>query len=548
MIDLREYPWTVTLTLFCTQLILRRLWTSNRGSHLPLPPGPKGRLIVGNLSDVAVSERAADHYSNLAKQYGDIVFLESLGTKILIVSSLKRALDLFERRSTIYSDRPEYPMLVGEMGYGAFFSMMHYNTMWRRQRREFHLHFNPTVVDRYHPLMLDERIEFLKDILANPSEFRDRSKSYFTGVIIRTIYGIKPTGNDDPMITQPNETTTGFSIAGRTGSFLVDLIPALTYVPDWVPGTAWKKLAKYYREMCLLSRVAPFKLVKDLVDKETATPCVVSRMIEKLPAESDPQYTEAYTVAQDTSAVAYVAGSDTSFGGGMTFFLMLAMHPEVQKRAQEEIDAVVGSERLPDFDDRPQLVYVDAVLREIFRYQQTLPLGLPHATTEDDVYDGYFIPKGTVVIGHASHILHDPELYPDPFRFNPDRFIKDGKINKEVANPYAAAFGFGRRICPGRHMSLDSLYAMITATLAVFDISSPVDKDGSAKALNPIYSDGLLWFVPFSPESQKSCEAHTNQMKSHPEPFELDIKPRSDRHRQLIESLTTSFGYASEYP
>jgi cytochrome P450 len=107
----------------------------------------------------------------------------------------------------------------------------------------------------------------------------------------------------------------------------------------------------------------------------------------------------------------------------MTFFLMLATHPEVQKRAQKEIDEVVGLERLPDFDDRPQLVYLEAVLREIFRWQQTLPLGkikyfvdiyvltnvhqsigLPHATTEDDVYDGYFIPKGTVVIGHARYV------------------------------------------------------------------------------------------------------------------------------------------------
>lgn len=70
MVDLREYPWTVTLALFLIHLILRRLVAAKRGASLPLPPGPKGRLIVGNLSDVAVSERAAEHYSNIAKQYG----------------------------------------------------------------------------------------------------------------------------------------------------------------------------------------------------------------------------------------------------------------------------------------------------------------------------------------------------------------------------------------------------------------------------------------------------------------------------------------------
>ena len=97
------------------------------------------------------------------------------------------------------------------------------------------------------------------------TEHVSSSYSYFTGVIIRATYGIKPKGNDDPLITQVDKTTVGFSIAGRKGSFLVDLIPALTYVPDWVPGTGWKKFAKYYREMSFLSRVTPFRLVQDLV-------------------------------------------------------------------------------------------------------------------------------------------------------------------------------------------------------------------------------------------------------------------------------------------
>jgi cytochrome P450 len=109
----------------------------------------------------------------------------------------------------------------------------------------------------------------------------------------------------------------------------------------------------------------------------------------------------------------------------MTFILLMAMHPEVQKRAQAEIDRVVGTGRLPTFEDRHHLLYVHAVLRELFRWHQLAPLGanpssvfllcccqlrfggnyfdilgVPHATTANDVYDGYFIPKGTIVIGN----------------------------------------------------------------------------------------------------------------------------------------------------
>ena len=71
------------------------------------------------------------------------------------------------------------------MGYDAYFSMMHYNAMWRKQRREFHLHFNPTVVNRYHPVILDERVAFLKDILADPSAYRERSKRWVNPVDLR---------------------------------------------------------------------------------------------------------------------------------------------------------------------------------------------------------------------------------------------------------------------------------------------------------------------------------------------------------------------------
>lgn len=110
-------------------------------------------------------------------------------------------------------------------------------------------------------------------------------------------------------------------------------------------------------------------------------------------------------------------------GLALTTLLLLAMHPDIQKRAQDEIDGVVGLERLPDFDDREELVYVSALLKEVSRLYQVTPLGrnelpaftlyfrllvlrtvliaVPHSLLEDDVYDGYFIPKGTIVIGNS---------------------------------------------------------------------------------------------------------------------------------------------------
>ncbi|KAJ2936602.1 hypothetical protein H1R20_g490, partial [Candolleomyces eurysporus] len=259
--------------------------------------------------------------------------------------------------------------------------------------------------------------------------------------------------------------------------------------------------------------------MNDTLKKQgTATPCMATRMIDNFPDVDDPSYEEAYTIAQDCSGQVYGAASDTSFSTGIAFFLVLAMYPEVQKRAQKEIDEVVGFGRLPDFNDRPQLVYVEALIMEILRWHQPAPLGIAHATSEDDVYEGYFIPEGTVVIGNVWHILHDPETYPDPFDFNPDRFIKDGTIDQNVTDPSAAAFGFGRRICPGRFVALNNLYALVVSTLSMFDVSVPKDKNGNPD-IRPSFNIGLM---------------------RHPDPFECSITPRSDRHKELIQNMLAS--------
>lgn len=128
-------------------------------------------------------------------------------------------------------------------------------------------------------------------------------------------------------------------------------------------------------------------------------------------------------------------------------------------------------------------------------------------STHDDEYDGYFIPKGTIVMGSAWYVfgstgdsdglilvdralLHDPQAYKDPMRFMPERYLKDGKLDPDVRDPSVAAFGYGRRICPGRHMSDTSLFLAVASTLAVFDIETQLDKDGNPVQMSGEYTNG----------------------------------------------------------
>ncbi len=86
------------------------------------------------------------------------------------------------------------------------------------------------------------------------------------------------------------------------------------------------------------------------------------------------------------------------------FFLAMTLHPEIQRKAQEEIDRVIGNERLPNIDDRENLPYVNAVVKEVFRWHPIGPMGLPHMTTENDIFHGYLIPKGAVILPNIWYV------------------------------------------------------------------------------------------------------------------------------------------------
>ncbi|KAJ3548042.1 hypothetical protein NMY22_g1426 [Coprinellus aureogranulatus] len=378
------YPKTIVFLLFTLHIILRKLRDRRRHPKLPHPPGPKGYPVIGNFFDfpTRLPEQA---YSRLLGQYGDMVYLESLGTKILVLGSVKRTTDLFEKRSSLYSDRHASPMLW-QMGLDALLSLMPYGTRWRRQRKMFHEHFNPTVIHRYRPLMLEERFRYIQGAIEQPDAFWDLTKFYFSRIILRGAYGIEPKDNSDPFLVQARLAIEGLNEGGRTGAYLVDFIPALKYVPDWMPGTGWKRVARFFREGSLASRTAPFEHVLEAQRNGNASPSVALSLIQKLPDPDDPGYAEELLCARDTAAISFTAGADTTVGLAYVTLLLLAMHRDIQTRAQQEIDRVVGPGRLPEFEDRDDLV----------------------------------------------HILHDPNIYEDPFTFNPDRFIKDGKLNKAV--------------------------------------------------------------------------------------------------------------------
>ena len=162
----------------------------------------------------------------------------------------------------------------------------------------------------------------------------------------------------------------------------------------------------------------------------------------------------------------------------------MILFPEVQWKAQAEIDAVVGRDRLPTFADAPRLPYVCAIIKEILRLFPVAPFGMPHVAAEEDWYEGMYIPKGTMCIANIWHCNHDRAVFgEDADEFKPERHLdNNGEILPGPFETYQAGhvgFGFGRRICVGKDLALESLFINTVRILWATKLERARDENGN---------------------------------------------------------------------
>ncbi|KAF4616553.1 hypothetical protein D9613_008553 [Agrocybe pediades] len=214
-----------------------------------------------------------------------------------------------------------------------------------------------------------------------------------------------------------------------------------------------------------------------------ATPGLVGDMLQKKYEKGISK--EEEEAVQNIAYTVYSGASDTTISATASFFYYMATCPDVQRKAHEEIDRVVGSKRLPDYDDRlsGRMPFMEAIYREVLRIAAPLPLGFPHAVSEDDHYKGYFIPKETKNYTQSEQLTkivramtHDANKYPAPFIFRPERFLdRDGNLNNDSR---VLAYGFGRRICVGKYVGSSTLWLIMASVLSCFIIEKKKDEKG----------------------------------------------------------------------
>ncbi|QRW25406.1 cytochrome P450 family protein [Rhizoctonia solani] len=326
----------------------------------------------------------------------DIISLTVLGQNIIIVNSVEVARHLLDQRSTIYSSRP-YLRAISD----------------------------PDYLDD--PLVRDSATVVEKFTVAAvpasrlPRQLHPLVKDLWTLV------------RDSATVVEK------FTVAAVPANFLVNFIPWLKYVPEWFPGAQWKRNIIQWRHLKDHVKNYPYEWAKAQIASGFAAPSIVQTLLASVEGNPKANMPEEEENLRRVSVSLFGAAADTSHASLMSFVLAMVQHPDVQARAQKEIDDVTKSERLPTMADRDSMPYIRSIVQEACAGSLHFRWGYPSYLRRRRVsYIAYDPDDLCNRITNSWAMSRDESVYKSPDQFIPDRFIG-------LDVPTSTAFGFGRR-------------------------------------------------------------------------------------------------------
>ncbi|TFY60472.1 hypothetical protein EVJ58_g5133 [Rhodofomes roseus] len=495
------------LTLVVVVLVVHYVLADRYPRPQNLPPGPRSLPILGNAHQMPL-EYAEKTFAKWSSQYGDVVFVKVFHRPVLILNSARAVRELMEKRSMKYSGRPPSVLLSELSGWGDVLGVMQMGERLRKQRRWLHsVLFAEGALDKFRAVQRREVNVLLVSLLRKPDDYAAHLHRLTASLMMESIYGHTVASDEDEYLHYAEAALKGTTEVASPGAAIVDILPFLRHIPSWMPGAGFKREAAEVKVSIEEAHVRPYEMVERAMAAGDDKPSLVRNLIDECAGRGN--LAEERRDIMSAGAVSYIvpiAGVDTTKTVLLNFILCAVLFPEAYSKAQEEMGRVVGTARLPDLNDRDTLPYLESFLLEVYRWHCPVPLGVPHAASEDDEYRGWYIPKGCMVIPNLWLLTLDEELYPEPESFRPERFLGLSAEDVERLDPRNIVFGHGRRICPGRRFADVSIWLAVANIVAAFDVRKAQDADG--KDITP-----PLAFVPGS--------------VSHPRPFKCSIAARN---------------------
>ncbi|KAF8073465.1 cytochrome P450 [Lyophyllum atratum] len=472
-----------TIIYFFSPLFLRKIIFDQDGSALP--PGPPIRYAF--LSKYP--ERALDAW---AKTYGPL-FSVWMGSQLfVVVSDPQIARELLVTNGSIFSTRKRYFMKNQVILRGRAITASEYGDKW--------LISLPHIFIR----SLFEEAQQGK-LPINPAHYSGR---FALNNMLIISFATRTDSTSDPLVEKALDLAMEFMDLTGPWSNAIDFLEPLQWIPSKMRTRGrilHDGLMEVYGSMILR--------VKARMDSGEDVPdCLVKTLIET--QEEEKLDWEDLCML---SAVFTLGGVHSTSGIIQWFLALIPSYPEIQARAHEELDRVVGRDRWPTADDEADLPYIRAIIKEVQRVHAPFWMATPHCSSQDFAYKGMYIPKDTVVVLNCYTLHHNEGRYPDSNKFDPDRYLGDNLScgeSAKLANVMERdhwTFGAGRRICPGLPVAERELWLAISRLLWAFSFRSLPDE-------------------PISLEEYEGLSGRT------PLPFRLKLTPRIDNLDEFLQT------------
>ncbi|KAJ9602887.1 hypothetical protein H2200_012667 [Cladophialophora chaetospira] len=496
-------------------------WTSSSTTApngLKPLPGPKGYPFLGSILDFPKTF-GYHKFKEWSDVYGPIFQVNILGATHVVISDAKIADDLLALKGAQYSDRPPLVMLHELVSQDGNLGSSPLSAYWRNGRKLAAV-LSTSSLEGWDSVQVHEAKRLVKDLIQDCENYEYLFERYSSLVMSRVLYDKKiPASEEAQHVKTITTIVRTLERTGAPGAYLVDFIPQLKYLPEFI--ARFKAEAKVlhdfeYTFFRRLIRDAADRYNRDRKAPEAGPQALVHAYLEKKEAYQLSEFELAYCLG-----TLFEGGSGTTSSAMQSYCLAMWHYPDWQTRVQAEIDQVVG-DRLPSFEDWHRLPTVRAAIKETLRWRPVVPAGIPHLSTAEDNYKGYYIPKGAIIHANQFAMFADESVYPDPETYNPDRWLLPGfPTYQEPLTQFPnlkrfAAFGFGRRICPGLMAAERSLFIEVSMLMWACSVEKKLDSSGNVIP--------VPWY-DYKPGNNTG-----------PKKFDFVLKTRSEKRLALLQS------------
>ncbi|KAJ5215369.1 m-cresol methyl hydroxylase [Penicillium cinerascens] len=483
--------WFLIGAIVLVALIRAALTYGHRTSNMPL--GPPTLPFIGNAHLIPKTYTHIQ-FTKWAHKYGGLYMLKVGHSNMAVVTDRRIVKEVIDSKSSLYSHRPHSFVSHELITKGDHLLVMHYGPQWRTFRRLVHQHLMESMVESQHLRVVNaEAIQLVRDYMVDPSHHMAHPKRYSNSITNSIVSGIRTADRHGSNMNRLYKIMEEWSEIMETGATPpVDIFPWLKKIPERFFGNYVSRARMIGQQMETL-----YEDILRKVEKRREAGQELGTFMDRVLSSQDRHQLPRHQLAF-IGGVLMEGGSDTSSSLTLAIVQALIQNPEVQRKAHAEIDAVVGHERSPVWEDLSRLPYINMIVKEGHRWRPILPLCFPHAVGQDDWIDGKFIPKGTMIVINTWGLHMDPSQEHDPAAFVPERFAHHPSLAPEYVagrweNRDHYGYGVSRRICPGIHLAERNMFLAIAKLLWAFEFQ-PGDADEPNDS-DPVtgYQHGFLY-------------------------------------------------------